>query len=200
MLRDAEGGRARSGITDFLVDVKWRLTDDAPLIGAFAVQAAVSLPTGSADAGRGSGKAGVNLLAISSHRLGPVALDINAGYTRLGGESAFAPRDSTVWTASAGLPVVDRLGWVAELFGYPGTTGPGGGLLVVAFLTGPTITLNPSFVLDAGAIFDVERFGGTAIHGGLTWNIGRAWGRGGSPPPEPSGQGFGGGGVRRRME
>jgi hypothetical protein len=200
LLRDAEGGRAQSGITDLLAGVKWRLTDDAPLVGALAMQVTVSLPTGSSEAGRGSGKAGVNLLAISSRQLGPISLDINAGYTRLGGNSEYAPRDSTVWTISAGFPVAGRIGWVAELFGYPGTTGPSGALPVVAFLTGPTIALRPSLVLDAGATFDVVRFGGTAVYGGLTWNIGRAWGRAGSPPPAPSSQGPGFGGVLRRIE
>jgi hypothetical protein len=175
-LRDAQGGRATSGITDLLVGVKWRLSDNAPVVGAFAMQATVSLPTGSPEAGRGSGKAGANLLAISSRHIGPIALDINAGYTRLGGDSELAPRDSTVWAVSAGFPVAGRLGWVAELFGYPGTRGSSGELPVVAFLTGPTMTLSPSVVLDAGATFDVLRFGGTAIYGGLTWNIGRAWG------------------------
>jgi len=176
LLRDAQGGRAQSGITDFLVGVKWRLTDDAPVIGAFAMQGTVSLPTGSPESGRGSGKAALNLLAISSHKLGPVSLDINAGYTRLGGESEVAPGNSTVWTVSTGFPIAGRIGWVAELFGYPGTRGPSGALPVVGFLTGPTITLNPSLVLDAGATFDVSRFGGTAVYAGLTWNIGRAWG------------------------
>jgi len=174
--RDAQGGGAKSGVTDFVVGVKWRLTDDAPVIGAFAMQGTVSLPTGSPESGRGSGKAAVNLLAISSHRFGPLSLDINAGYTRLGGESAVAPRDSTVWTVSTGFPVAGRIGWVAELYGFPGTSGPNGQPPVVAALTGPTLTLSPSFVLDAGATFDVSRFGGTAIYGGLTWNIGRAWG------------------------
>ena len=180
--RDAQGGRAKSGITDVVVGVKWRLTDDAPVIGAFAMQGAVSLPTGSTESGRGSGKAAVNLLAISSHRFGPLSLDINAGYTRLGGESEVAPRDSTVWTVSTGFPIAGRTGWVAELYGFPGTSGPNGQPPVVAALTGPTLTLSPSFVLDAGATFDVLRFGGTAIYGGLTWNIGRAWGS----PPRPA--------------
>ena len=180
--RDAQGGRAKSGITDFLVAVKWRLTDDAPLIGAFAVQGTVSLPTGSPESGRGSGKAALNLLAISSHKLGPISLDINAGYTRLGGESEVAPRDSTVWTVSTGFPIAGRIGWVAELYGFPGTSGPNGQPPVVAALTGPTVTMTASIALDAGATFDVSRFGGTAVYGGLTWNIGRAWG----PPPRPS--------------
>ena len=192
LLRDAQGGRARSGITDFLVGVKWRLTDDAPVIGAFAMQTTVSLPTGSPESGRGSGKAALNLLAISSHKLGPLALDINASYTRLGGESEVAPRDSTVWTVSTGFPVAGRIGWVAELYGFPGTSGPNGQPPVVAALTGPTVTITSSIVLDAGATFDVSRFGGTAIYGGLTWNIGRAWG---SPPrparrPLPDGSGL----------
>jgi hypothetical protein len=183
--RDAQGGRAKSGITDFLVAVKWRLTDDAPVIGAFAVQGTVSLPTGSPESGRGSGKAALNLLAISSHKLGPLALDINAGYTRLGGESEVAPRNSTVWTVSTGFPIAGRIGWVAELYGFPGTSGPNGQPPVVAALTGPTVTIAPSIVLDAGATFDVSRFGGTAVYAGLTWNIGRAWGQPSRPALRP---------------
>ena len=173
--RDAEGGRAQSGITDLLVGVKWRVADDAPVLGAFAIQSTLSLPTGSPESGRGSGEAAVNLLLISSHRIGPLSLDVNAGYTRLGGESTVAPRDSTVWTAAAAVPVAGRVGWAVELYGYPGTSGPLGQPPVVALLTGPSLTVGPSLVLDAGAIFDVARFGGTAVYAGLTWNIGRIW-------------------------
>ncbi len=174
--RDAEGGGARSGITDFLVGIKWRLVDAAPVVGAVAMQSTLALPTGSPESGRGSGKAAVNVLVISSRRIGPLSLDVNAGYTRLGGESATTPRDSTVWTAAASMPVAGRLGWAAELYGYPGTSGPNGQPPVVALLTGPSLTVSPSLVLDAGAIFDVARFGSTAVYAGLTWNIGRIWG------------------------
>ena len=117
----------------------------------------------------------MNVLVISSHRVGPLSLDVNAGYTRLGGESTTAPRDATVWTAAAAMPVAGRVGWAVELYGYPGTSGPHGQPPVVALLTGPSLTVSPSLVLDAGAIFDVARFGGTAVYAGLTWNIGRMW-------------------------
>ena len=173
--REAEGGRARAGITDLLVGTKWRLTDDAPAVGAFAIQTTVSLPTGSAESGRGSGKVAFNLLMISSHRVGPLSLDLNAGYTRLGGESDTSPRDSTVWTAAAAFPIAGRIGWATELFGFPGTSGPNGEPPVVAALTGPSLTVSPSLVLDAGVILDVARFGGTAVYAGVTWNIGRVW-------------------------
>ena len=106
--RDAEGGGARSGITDFLVGIKWRLVDAAPVVGAVAMQSTLALPTGSPESGRGSGKAAVNVLVISSRRIRPLSLDVNAGYTRLGGESATTPRDSTVWTAAASMPVAGR--------------------------------------------------------------------------------------------
>jgi len=180
--RSADGAGTEAGITDMIVGVKWRLADDAPVLGAFAIQSTLSLPTGSAESGRGSGKAAVNVLAISSHRIGPLSLDVNAGYTRLGGESTSAPRDATVWTAAAAMPVAGRVGWAVELYGYPGTSGPHGQPPVVALLTGPSLAVSPSLIVDAGAIFDVARFGGTAVYAGLTWNIGRIW-----KSPEPAG-------------
>jgi hypothetical protein len=175
MDRSADNGRIQTGITDMLVAVKWRVTDAAPMLGTFAIQSTVSLPTGDANAGRGSGAAGLNILAISSHQFGPVAVDANAGYTRFGGDGSITPNDSTVWTVAAAFPIAGRVAWTAEVFGYPGTRGQGGAPPVVAFLTGPTLTLRPSLVLDAGATLDLEGFGGTAVYGGVTWNIGRLW-------------------------
>jgi hypothetical protein len=180
-LRDSATTGSGEGLTDLLVGVKWRLTDAAPVINDFALQVGVSLPTGSAQSGRGSGEPAIGLLVISSRTIGPVSLDINVAYTRLGGESTFAPRNSTMWAVAAGVAVTRRIGWDVEFAGYPGTSGPQGAPPVVQFLAGPTFTVRPSVVLDAGAVFDVVRFGGTAIYGGLTWNVGRAWG--GPPPP-----------------
>jgi len=173
--RDAQGGGAQSGITDMLVGVKWRLADTAPLLGAFAIQTTVSLPTGNANAGRGTGSAGLNVLAISSHQFGPVSVDVNAGYTRLVGDGSIAPQNSTLCTVASGVPIAGRLSWAAEVFGYPGTSGPSGAPPVVAFLTGPTFAVRPNLVLDAGVVFDIARFGGTAAYAGVTWNVGRLW-------------------------
>ena len=63
----------------------------------------------------------------------------------------------------------------AEVFGFPGTSGPAGTRPIVAFLTGPTFVVRGPFVLDAGGIFDITGFGRTAVYGGLTWNVGRIW-------------------------
>jgi hypothetical protein len=188
--RDAQDGRIQSGITDLLVAVKWRLTDDVPLLGVIAVQTAVSLPTGSANAGRGTGSAGLNLLAISSHEFGRVTIDANVGYTRLGGDGTIAPQNSTLWALAAGLPIAGRLGWDVEVFGFPGTSGPAGARPVVALLTGPTFTIRPYIVLDAGATFDIEGFGRTGVYAGVTWNIGRLWWSSSQPLPHtPAGGG-----------
>jgi hypothetical protein len=47
----------------------------------------------------------------------------------------------------------------------------------VGLLLGPTCTVRPSLVLDAGAIVDVSRLGGHAGYVGLTANLGRWFGR-----------------------
>ena len=173
--RNAENARIEAGLTDMIVGVKWRMADAAPLLGVFAIQTTVSLPTGNSEAGLGTGSAGLNLLAISSHQFGPVSVDANVGYTRLGGDGSVAPQNNTLWTVSSGFAISGRLTWGVEVFGYPGTSGPSGSPPVVGFLTGPAFTVRPSVVLDAGAILDIEGFGGTSVYGGLTWNIGRIW-------------------------
>jgi hypothetical protein len=178
-LRTAGTDAALSGMTDLGLGVKWRVVDKAPVLSAFAVQALLVLPTGSVERGTGSGEAGVNLLAISSRTLGPVALDLNVGYARRGGDGTAAPRTSTLWAISTGFPLAGPVGMVAELFGLPGSGGPVGEPPVVGFLTGPTVELGPAVVVDAGAVFSVSGFGDTAIYAGVTWNMGRAWG---TPP------------------
>ena len=40
------------------------------------------------------------------------------------GDGTLAPRNASVWTASFGGPARGRSGWVAELYGYPATSGP----------------------------------------------------------------------------
>ena len=173
--RDADNGRIENGITDLLLAVKWRFCEGVPFVGNLALQTAVSVPSGSEAAGRGTGSAGLNLILISSQQFGRFALDVNLGYTRLGGDGTVAPNNSTLWSVSIGSPIAGRFGWCAEVFGFPGTSGPAGTRPIVAFLTGPTFVVRGPFVLDAGGIFDITGFGRTAVYGGLTWNVGRIW-------------------------
>lgn len=163
------------GPADFAVGVKLRLLEKAGLLGDFAVFPALKLPTGSSESGRGSGTTDVSLLVISSHALGPVAVDLNAGITRRSGDGTVVPRTATVWTASFGGPGSGGLGWVAELFGYPATKGPAGSASLVALLAGPTYRFNPSLVLDVGGIVPLSGPQPKALYLGLTWNAGRYW-------------------------
>jgi len=174
-LSASAGGRTASGLGDSMVGLKWQLTDGAPVLGDFALQATLKVPTGSRPQGTGTGTTDVNLLAISSHEFGRVALDVNAGYTWRSGDGSEAPKAATFWTVSWGFELSERVSWVVECFGYPGTAGPSGAPGSSALLTGPTYTVNPSTVLDAGIILNVKRFGGTAVYAGVTWNIGRMW-------------------------
>ena len=157
------------GLGDLSTGVKWRLLDQAPLVGDFAVQPTIKLPTGSASRGTGTGTTDGTLLLISSHVLGPVALDLNLGYTRRSarGDSASA----MLWTVSTGTTVAGPLAFDAELYGYPGF----GARPAVGLLMGPTYTVHPWFVADIGCIAHVAGGQPPALYAGLTWNVGELW-------------------------
>ena len=141
------------------VAVKWRVADDAPLLGRFAFQPSVTLP----HAGTG---AEVGLLAISSHQFGQVAFDANAGYFATDAGS------HGLWTLSFGGPLSGRVGWVGELSGVETS-----GSASHALLFGPTFSIRNWFALDAGASVSLDGSHHTSwFFGGVT-NFGRLVGR-----------------------
>ena len=164
-----------TGIGDFSVGVKWRVLEDSAMLGDFAILPSVKLATGSEDSGTGTGTTDVGLLLISSHKLGPVAMDLNAGYTRRSGDGTTVPQSASLWAASFGGPALGRLGWVAEVFGYPATDGPVGAESAVAFLAGPTLAVRSWLALDVGVILPITGPQPRAIYGGAVYNAGRLW-------------------------
>jgi hypothetical protein len=182
-LRLSGGGAAvESGVGDVTVGMKWRLLDGAPVLGDFAVLPSVKLPAGSASRGTGTGTTDAGLLLISSHQLGPVAMDLNAGFTRRGGDGTVAPKSSTVWAASFGSQLVGPLGMVAEVFGYPGTSGPAGSGPAEGLIVGPTFKPRPWLAIDAGVMRRLDGEGPNAVYAGLVYNVGRLPVRGSAPP------------------
>ncbi|MEO6878879.1 MAG: hypothetical protein ABI205_10385 [Gemmatimonadaceae bacterium] len=165
-----------TGVGDIGAGVKWRLADAAPLVGDFALLPAIKLPAGSAAKGTGTGTTDVSLTAISSHDFGPVALDVNVGYTRRSGDGTVAPTSSSGWAISSGGPFAGRLGWVLECYGYPGTGGPAGQSPIVAVLAGPTFLVRPWLAFDTGAIFPLSGPQPHALYAGAVYNVGRLWG------------------------
>jgi hypothetical protein len=162
-----------TSLGDLAAGIKWRLVDDAPIVGDFALLPAVKLPTGSG--GAGTGTTDVSLLAISSHAFGPIAMDLNAGYTRRSGDGSRVPASATVWTASFGGPIAGMFGWTAECYGYPGTSGPSGQPPIVAVLAGPTILVRRWLAFDAGVIEPVRGPQPRALYAGTVYNVGRIW-------------------------
>jgi len=169
----APGNGFSSG--DLGVGVKLRLLEGAPVLGDFSIFPSLKFPTGSTQAGSGTGTTDASLLLISSHEVGPVAIDLNAGYTRRGGDGVAVSKDAFVWTASFGGKAAGMLGWVAELFGYPATSGPAGQPGIVAALAGPTFLLRPWLSLDTGIIVALSGSQPDAWYLGGVWNIGQVW-------------------------
>ena len=168
-------GQNAFGIGDVSVGLKWRAIDGAPLLGDFAVQSTVKFPTGSVSKGTGTGTTDLAVILISSSRLGPALLDVNVGFTARSGDGSVVPTRATLWTMSWGLPVRGRVGWVAEIFGFPGTRGPSGERPVVGLLTGPTCVIRRHLVIDGGFIVRLAGPQASTAYAGLTWNIGRLW-------------------------
>jgi hypothetical protein len=102
-----------------------------------------------------------------------VSVDLNAGYTHRSGDGTRAAKDATVWTISTGAPVSGAVGFAAELFGFPATSGPAGAPGSVAILAGPTVTIRPDAVIDIGAIIRLRGVQPHAAYGGLVYNFGR---------------------------
>jgi len=157
---------------DFSLGIKWRIADELPVLGRFALLPTIKFPTGSTATGAGTGTTDGTILLISSNDLKVMALDINLAYTRRTGDGTQAPRNATLWTASLGGPGIGDLGWTVELYGYPGTSGPAGRPPVVAALFGPTLTFKSWLVFDAGLVEPVAGPQPHAVYLGAVWNIG----------------------------
>jgi hypothetical protein len=163
------------GLGDVTVGLKYRLLDDAPVLSDFAILPSVKFPSASASSGLGSGTTDVGLLLISSRSIGPADVDINIGATRHFGGDSGSPSISTLWTASAGLPLSGPVGLAAEVFGYPGTSGASGAKPIIAILAGPTWQPRKWLATDAGIIEPLTGPQPRAFYAGLVWNVGKLW-------------------------
>ena len=149
--------------------MKYRIVEGNRILGDFAVLPAVKLPTGTVS----TGTTDFSLLLISSHELGPVAVDLNFGQTRRTGNGSEAPKTSGIWTASFGFPVSGPVGGVLEFFGYPRTTWPRVGTKgIAAMLVGPTFLVHEWLALDAGVIVPISGPQARAVYTGFVWNFG----------------------------
>jgi hypothetical protein len=162
-------------VGDLLLGVKWRMVEHKRIVADLAVFPSLKLPTGSTDSDAGTGTTDLGALLISSRSLGPVSLDLNVAYTHRVGDDTFAPHNAGLWAAAFGGPAGGQFGWVAELFGFPPTSGPAGDRAVVAALCGPTMKIHAWLVVDTGVIVPISGPQPRAIYAGVVYNIGQVW-------------------------
>jgi hypothetical protein len=158
------------GAGDISVGLKWRVIQDHPHLHDVAVLPSLKFATGGE---RGTGTTDASLLLIDSRTVGPVGLDLNVGATWRSGDGTQAPRFSSLWTASAGIPLRGPFGLALECYGYPGTSGPAGDPPIVALLTGPTVIVRSVLEFDVGFITPIHGPQPHALYAGLVTNMGR---------------------------
>ena len=169
---------AAGGLGDVTVAVKFRVLDDHPILGNFALLPAIKFPTGSDARGTGTNTTDGTLTVISSRDVFGLDMDANVAYTFRGGSGVHAPRDSWLYAVSLSGDLPAGLGWTAEIFGVPGTSGAQGAPPTAALLVGPTFTLRQWLVFDCGGILPFMGQQPRALYAGLTYNVGRLWGAG----------------------
>ena len=160
-----------TGLGDVGLGVKWRLLDHDAILGDFALLPVVKFPTGSRARGTGTGSTDIGVTAIASYDVRGVSVDFNVGFTRVGARDGHAASSAALWTASVGVPVVGRLSWNVELFGYPTIDGSGNPS-TVALLSGPGYLVSRAFNLDLGFISPLQGRQPNAIYAGAVWNVG----------------------------
>jgi Putative MetA-pathway of phenol degradation len=161
-----------TGVGDLALGLKWHWLAGGPAVGDLAVVATIKVPTAPVASGLGTGTTDASLVLVSSRQLGPVEMDLNVGATRRSGTGATVPRSATVWTASFGGPLLGRMGWVTEVYGYPGTSGAVGQSPIVALLAGPTLLPHAWLAFDAGVIIPLDGPQPRALYAGAVYNVG----------------------------
>jgi hypothetical protein len=158
---------------DLLIGAKWRAIEHAPIVATFALFPTLKLPTGSTSEDAGTGTTDLSLVLISSREFGDISLDVNAGMVHRFGRDDLAPHDSSMWAMAFGGPLHGPVGWAAELYGFPATSGPAGDRSVLATLLGPTMKVRGWLVVDTGVIIPIAGPQPRALYAGCAYNIGR---------------------------
>ena len=167
---------SRTSVDDMSLGIKWRMAEAVPIAGQLAILPSATIPAQSA------GLATASLLVIASRLIGPLSLDLNAGYTRREGDGLMAPKQNSLWAAAVGGSLTKRFGWLAELSGSPATSGPAGRAATVNSLVGATANLHESLVVDFAFTQPVSGSDSRAVLVGFVWNVGALWNGGRSGP------------------
>lgn len=140
-----------AGAADAALELKWRFFERAGF--SAAVKPGLSLPTGSAREGLGTGRVGYGVTLVASQALGPVTLHVNGGWSHA--EHALpevhAASRADGWHASvaAAAAVAPRLQLVANL-GVDSPAERGAAAWPAFALVGAVYSLSDRVDLDAG--------------------------------------------------
>jgi hypothetical protein len=141
--RGTAGDPSAHGAGDVTLGLKYRLINDGPIVGDFAILPSIKFPTASSARGLGTGTTDVSLLLISSRTVGPADVDINLGATPSLGERS---------QSSEGFERLDGIGR------RPDSRADG----LVKWLAA-----------DAGVIEPLTGPQPRAVYAGFVWNIGK---------------------------
>lgn len=166
---DRRDSLAKSGSGDVFGLLKLVHPLDTPMPSALGLEAGVNHAT--SPIALGSGDTDGLLNGIYSAAFGPVGVDLNLNYVRLGTASGGEGKDGLGWVTTLSYSVTDRLGVAGEFFGFHRE----GIRPFLQYLTAANYFITPRVVGDAGVAFGLTgasqewtAFAGITV---LTWKL-----------------------------
>ncbi len=145
-----EGQSSSAGFGDLTPLLKLRFPLGFKAAGAFGIEAGVKIPT--APSTVGSQQTDYLFNGIYSVNVGIVSVDLNLGYTRLGGTPEGTGKDLVSWAASGSVTLMEGLSVAGEFAGSSRKTVKP----FTQFLASTSYFLSPGIVADAGMAFGLN--------------------------------------------
>ena len=141
------------GISDTVLEVKWRFFDEEGL--SFALKPGISFPTGDKNKGLGAGKTGYHVFFIVSQEAAPWEFHANAGYSRKE-SSEVVDELKDIWHASLAATVaVTKNLKIAANIGIERSPDKSSDNDPAFLIGGLIYSLNEKFDIDAGVKYGV---------------------------------------------
>lgn len=170
IINDFDQGSTLAGIGDLTPALKFKVPSSSQSASAFGLEVGARLPTAPETISRQ--QTDYLITGIYSTQIGHIGVDLNVGYTRLGGTASGRGKNNLFWAASTAYGITERWSVAGELAG----TARQGVKPFTQFLTSTSYFFTPRLVGDTGMAFGLNGASQEwTMFAGMTILLGKVW-------------------------
>ncbi len=170
IVKDFDQGATLAGIGDLTPLLKFKIPSSSQSASAFGLEVGARLPTAPETISRQ--QTDYLITGIYSTQIGNIGVDLNLGYTRLGGTASGRGKNNLFWAASTAYGLTERWSVAGELAG----TARQGVKPFTQFLTSTSYFFTPRLVGDTGMAFGLNGASQEwTLFAGMTILLGKVW-------------------------